>query len=190
MRRALKISCGAFAVLLALGVSLVGGLYIAGNTQSGRGMIEMLTSRLTSGHVKLSGLAGSFPKHLFIERLELRDERGTWLLAERVNLDWSPFAYIARGLQVNRLQVARLNMQRLPESSKPRDKVPVSIPRIDVGGISVDLLELGRVEQIQAVNKMIAQQLVADHEQAGEGQRRRRGIPHRQACADRLHNSW
>ncbi|MDP9083682.1 MAG: translocation/assembly module TamB domain-containing protein [Pseudomonadota bacterium] len=143
MRRALKISCGAFAVLLALGVSLVGGLYIAGNTQSGRGMIEMLTSRLTSGHVKLSGLAGSFPKHLFIERLELRDERGTWLLAERVNLDWSPFAYIARGLQVNRLQVARLNMQRLPESSKPRDKAPVSIPRIDVGGISVDLLELG-----------------------------------------------
>ena len=142
MRRALKISVWTLAVSFIMGVVSVAVLYVAGTTDSGRAMIERLTYRLTGGNVKLSGLAGTFPEHLFLARLELRDVRGPWLYAERINLDWSPLALLGRRLQVNRLQVAHINIRHLPVSaSKPQD-TPISIPRIDVASMSVDLLEL------------------------------------------------
>src|SRR5712664_154200 len=135
MRRALKISAwlvGASALLILL---LVGALFIAGNTDSGRTMIEKLTRDLTSGHVSLSGLSGSFPQHLMVEHFQLR--------AERVTLDWSPLALLARRVQVDTLHAAEVDMERLPESSPNARGGAVSIPRIDVASLSVDLLKMG-----------------------------------------------
>ncbi len=114
MRRALKITAwavGAFALLMLL---VVGSLFMAGNTDRGRAMLEKLTHGLTSGHVSLSGLAGEFPQHLTAERFELRDDRGVWLRAERVTLNWSPLALLARRLQIDSLHAATLDMERLP----------------------------------------------------------------------------
>src|SRR6266478_6029890 len=143
MRRALKISAwvvGASALLLLL---LGGALFIAGNTDSGRAMIEKLTRDLTSGHVSLSGLSGSFPQHLMVEHFQLSDDRGVWLRAERVTLDWSPLALLARRVQVDTLHAAEVDMERLPQSSPNAHGGAVSMPRIDVASMSVDLLKLG-----------------------------------------------
>jgi translocation and assembly module TamB len=144
MRRALKISAwvaGSLALLIAL---FMGALLIAGNTGSGRAMIEKLTHRLTSGHVSLSGLAGSFPAHLMLARLELSDDRGVWLSAEQVALDWSPAALLARRLQIDALHAATVDMERLPESPpNTHSNEPVSIPRIDVAAVTVDVVKLG-----------------------------------------------
>src|SRR5260370_13394998 len=143
MRGVLKISAwvmGASALLILL---LGGDLFIAGNTDSGRAMIEKLTRDLTSGHVSLSGLAGSFPQHLTVEHFQLSDDRGVWLRAERVTLDWSPPALLARRVQVDTLHAAEVDMERLPESSANARGGAVSIPRIDVAGMSVDLVKLG-----------------------------------------------
>src|SRR5258707_2693063 len=142
MRRALKISAwlvGASALLLLL---LGGALFIAGNTDSGRKMIEKLTRDLTSGHVSLSGLSGSFPQHLMVEHFQLSDGRGVWLRAERITLDWFPPALLSRRVQVDTLHAAALDMERLPESSPNARGGAVSIPRIDVVSMSVDLLKL------------------------------------------------
>ena len=92
MRRALKISAWAMGAASLLALLLGGTVFIAGNTDSGRAMIERLTLRLTSGHVSLSGLNGSFPQGLTLERLQLSDYRGVWLTAERVSVGWSPLA--------------------------------------------------------------------------------------------------
>src|SRR5882672_7613127 len=100
MRRAVELTTyiiGASALLTFL---LGGVLFIAGNTDSGRSMIEKLTRSLTSGHVSLSGLAGSFPQQLVVARLELSDDRGVWLRADRVTLDWSPLALLWRRVQI------------------------------------------------------------------------------------------
>jgi translocation and assembly module TamB len=144
MRRALKISAwvmGASALLILL---LGGALFYAGNTDSGRAMIEKATRGLTSGHVSLSGLSGSFPQHLMIEHFQLSDDRGVWLSAERVALDWSPLALLARRVQVDALHAAKVDVERLPESSpNTHGGGDVSIPRIDVASMSVDLLRLG-----------------------------------------------
>src|SRR5260370_1842875 len=142
MRGVLKISAwvmGASALLILL---LGGDLFIAGNTDSGRAMIEKLTRDLTSGHVSLSGLAGSFPQHLTVEHFQLSDDRGVWLRAERVTLDWSPLALLARRVQIDTLHAAEVDMERMPESSTKAHGSAVSIPRIHVASMSVYLLNM------------------------------------------------
>lgn len=143
MRRALKVSAwavGGFALLILV---LGGVLIVGGNSNAGRALIEKLTYRLTSGHVSLAGLTGSFPQALFIERLQLSDDRGVWLTAERVTLDWSPAALLARRLQIDALHAAAVDMERLPESSPNAPSGTVSIPHIDVAGLAVDVVTLG-----------------------------------------------
>ena len=92
-------------------------VFIVGNTAAGRVQIEKLVARLTAGNVQLSGLAGSFPSHLTLEELQLRDAAGVWLTAKKIELDWTPWAYLEGRLQIDRLQVASVDMERLPQSS-------------------------------------------------------------------------
>jgi translocation and assembly module TamB len=144
MRRAIKISAWALGGLALLILLLVGALFNVGNTGPGRAMIEKATSRLTSGHVLLSGLAGAFPRQLTLQRLQLSDDRGVWLSAERVTLHWSPLTLLARRLQIDTLHAAVVDMERLPESSsKASSSGEVSIPRIDVADLTVDIVKLG-----------------------------------------------
>ncbi|MDP9007117.1 MAG: translocation/assembly module TamB domain-containing protein [Pseudomonadota bacterium] len=143
MRRSLKVAAwvlGASALLLLL---LIGTLLIVGNSGKGRVQIERLTARLTGGHVQLSGLAGSFPGHLTLEQLQLRDAAGVWLTATRIELDWTPLAYLEGRLQIDRLHVASVDMERLPQSSSTPGSAEASIPRIDVAQASFDMLHLG-----------------------------------------------
>jgi translocation and assembly module TamB len=143
MRRTLRICAWALGGTLSLAVLLVGAVYIAGNTDRGRVMIENLTRHLTAGQVSLSGLAGSFPHELTLERLELSDARGVWLTAEKVTVSWSPLALLANRVQVAALHVGSIDMPRLPEPSPTSHSHEPSIPRIDVANMSVDLLKLG-----------------------------------------------
>jgi translocation and assembly module TamB len=144
VRRFLKViawTAGAVALLLML---VIGTVLILGNTSAGRVQIEKLVARLTSGNVQLSGLAGSFPSHLTLEELKLQDAAGVWLTAEKIELDWTPWAYLEGRLQIDRLQVASVDMERLPQSSPSSpSRGEVSIPRIDVAQASLALVHLG-----------------------------------------------
>ena len=143
MRRSLRIAAwvaGASALLLLV---VVGALWIFINTAAGRTEIEKLTFRLTGGSVHLAGLAGTLPRHPTLDTLELRDSRGVWLTARKIELSWSPLAYLEGRLQVDRLHVASVDMERLPQSSSTAGGGEVSIPHIDVAQASVDLLRLG-----------------------------------------------
>jgi translocation and assembly module TamB len=143
MRRSLKITAWSFSALALLLLLLIGTVWIAGNTAAGRVQIEKLTARLTKGQVRLSGLAGSFPSHLTVEQLQLSDAAGVWLTAKRIELDWTPLAYLQDRLQIDRLHVASVDMERLPQSASTPGNGEVSIPRIDVAEASFDLLHLG-----------------------------------------------
>jgi translocation and assembly module TamB len=144
MRRTFKIIGAALGGLLLLIVAVGGALVIIGNTGPGRAMIEQMTSRLTDGRVKLTGLAGSFPAQLTLEQLQLSDDRGVWLTAEKVSLRWTPSALLLNRLQVDRLHAAVVVMERLPESSAgATPAAPPSIPHIDAAIVSIDELRLG-----------------------------------------------
>src|ERR1700691_6735678 len=141
MRRALKIFAWTFGGLLLIAALLVGGVYVAGNSASGRLAMERIVYRLTSAQVKLSGLGGAFPSHLTLDRLELSDVHGVWLWADHIALNWSPPDLARRYIRADSLKVARLSMQRLPVTSDHGGKV--SIPHIGIGQFSIDVVELG-----------------------------------------------
>src|SRR6185503_8300343 len=121
MPRALKISAWVVGSLLALVALLVIAVLILGNTESGRALVVRMTSRLTDGHVQLTGIHGSFPAALDLDKLQLSDDRGVWLVAERISLRWSPSALLTRHVEVDTLHVGRLHIERAPVS-KPDNK--------------------------------------------------------------------
>ena len=144
MRRPFKIIGAALGGLLLLIMAVGGALVITGNTGPGRAMIERMTSRLTDGYVKVTGLGGSFPAELTLEKLQLSDARGVWLTAEKVSLRWTPSAMLLHRLQIDNLHAAVVVMERLPESSSgATHSAPPSIPHIDATMVSIDELKLG-----------------------------------------------
>lgn len=142
MRRALRITAWTVGSVLLLVVGLAAAVLVAGNTARGRALIEQATARLTDGHVRLAGLSGSFPAAIDLEQLQLSDERGVWLTADRVSLRWSPLALLRRHLKVESLRVVRLDIERRPVSQPSRSASP-SLPRIDVQQLSIGTLALG-----------------------------------------------
>jgi len=144
MRRGLKISAWTGLALLTLFLLLTGALLVLGNTDGGRALITRVTSRLTDGHVQLSGIGGTFPQAVDLARLQLSDDRGVWLVAEHISLRWSPMALLTRHVKVDALHVARLHIERAPQPRKDsKPSAPISIPHSDLADVSVDVLELG-----------------------------------------------
>jgi translocation and assembly module TamB len=144
MRRSLKVIVWIVAGVVLLLMLAIGTIWVVGNTSAGRVQIEKLVARLTHGNVQLSGLAGSFPNHLTLEELKLKDDVGVWLTAEKIELDWTPWDYLERRLQIDRLQVASVDMERLPQSaSPPGSHGEPYIPRIDVAQASLNVVHLG-----------------------------------------------
>jgi translocation and assembly module TamB len=144
MGRALKISAWTLGSLLLLVVILVGTVLIIGNTGSGRALIIRTTTRLTDGHVQLSGINGSFPAALDLDQLQLSDDRGVWLNAEHISLRWSPLSLLARHILVDSLHVGLLDIERAPVT-KPDDKPSseFTFPHSDITQLGVDTLQLG-----------------------------------------------
>jgi translocation and assembly module TamB len=144
MRRAPKIAAWiAGGVLLLIAVVVV-GVFIVGNTQSGRAMVIRLTPRITQGHVQLAGIHGSFPAALDLDRLELHDADGVWLYADHISLRWSPAALLVRHVKVDTLHISRLHVERAPLPEKPeKPSSSSSIPHSDLANLSIDTLELG-----------------------------------------------
>ncbi len=143
MRRSLRISVWIGGSLAALIVLLTVALLVAGNTDAGRGLIQRLTYRLTGGYVKLTGLGGTFPADLTLDRLELIDRGGVWLTAEHIALRWSPSALLERRIRAKSLTVARLDMERTPLPSATPSTGKPFIPHVDIDRFSIDVVQLG-----------------------------------------------
>ena len=143
MRRGLRIASWFAGSVLLLIVALVGALLIAGNTSGGRIWLENVTARVTSGKVRISGLAGSFPSAIDVQQLQLSDVRGTWLTGERVTLHWSPLALLTRHVKVESLILGRLAIERAPVSEPSKKGSTTHLPHIDIAQLSIGALELG-----------------------------------------------
>ena len=185
MRRSLRISAWIAGSLAALMVLLIVAVLVAGNTGAGRAMIERLTYRLTGGNVKLTGLGGSFPSDLTLDRLELIDRGGVWLTAEHIALRWSPSALLERRIQASSLTVARLDMERTPLPSGTPSTGKPFVPHVDIDRFSIDVVQLGAALAGRPVTLSIARQR-ADGVARGCAYRRA-GASHRPRRRRRLH---
>jgi len=142
MRRALKVAAIALGALCVAAAALVGAVWLAGNTAVGRTWIEDLTFRLSGGVVRLTGLGGSLPRDLTLDSLELRDAAGVWLTAEHLSATWSPLELLDRRIVVDRLQAARVHMERTPKGGGGRGGGG-TLPHIEVWQFAFESVELG-----------------------------------------------
>jgi len=147
MRRALRIALWSIAGVLLLAALLVGAVLVAGNIRAGRALIERETVALTSGRVRIEGLAGTFPTAIDIGRLELADPHGVWMTAERIELRWSPLALIGWDLHIERFAIDRVEVARRPVSAPApsgtrRARRNTSLPAIDIDQLAIGTLEL------------------------------------------------
>ena len=144
MRRPLKISLWVLGSVLGLVIVLIGALLVTANTDSGRAFMARTTSRLTDGHVQLTGIHGSFPAALDLDRLQLSDDQGVWLFAEHISLRWSPWNLLGRHILVDSLHVGLLHMERTPTPEPDNNPSSgFSFPHSDLTQLTVDTLELG-----------------------------------------------
>jgi translocation and assembly module TamB len=136
----------AFALLaLAAVATLLAALALfLANTPWGRQAIENATARLSDGAVIVVGLAGNFPEDLRAARVELRDNQGTWLVADDVQVRWSPAQLLHNAVRLDLVQAARVQFARTPVARAARpDRASIGLPRIDVERIGLARVELG-----------------------------------------------
>jgi translocation and assembly module TamB len=97
--------------------------------------------------IRITGVNGSLPFAMRVERLEIADSQGVWLTAKDVVLDWLPLALIADHLKIDRLQAAAVDITRRPLEAKTRperqDSAGSGLPRrFSVDAVAIDRLTL------------------------------------------------
>ena len=96
-------------------VALVLVLALLVNTGFGQRTVASLVEPLSGGRVAVEGLSGSIPASLRVQRVELRDDDGPWLVIDNAALDWSPFALLRNRVDVSRLEAEHVAVMRLPK---------------------------------------------------------------------------
>jgi translocation and assembly module TamB len=146
LSRPAKIAVWAGAGLFGLLLAIIAAVFIIPNTDNGRALIERKTSDLTQGRIRISGIHGSFPAALDLDKLEIRDAQGLWLWAEHISLRWTPSALLARHVDVDSLRIALLHVERapVPEKEEKPSSSSSSVPRTDLRDLTVETLELGK----------------------------------------------
>ncbi|HVP84406.1 MAG TPA: translocation/assembly module TamB domain-containing protein [Rhizomicrobium sp.] len=123
---------GAAAMLLAL-------IIVFGNTGMGRHSIEWLVPRLSGGQVTLKGLGGRFPENLRVSRLEVRDDKGLWLTADDVAVDWAPLAYLWNKIEIDNVTARQIDVLRRPVETSTSEGEG---PHIEIAALKVDRLNV------------------------------------------------
>jgi len=140
--KALAWTSGILAAVISLLIVVV---LITANTHPGRDLIERMVPKLTDGLVELQGLGGRFPWDLQVARIEVADADGSWLVIEKLRLDWAPSHLLIGEALIDRLTAERIDLARLPTSSAESSETSTfSLPvRIRLRSLDVARFDLG-----------------------------------------------
>ena len=146
MRRVFKVILWIAAILIGLPVLAVLALDIALNTGAGRNFAAHEINALSGGTVRITGLAGHFPKYIAARRIAIADRKGRYLVIDDAVLRWSPFALLHRTIDISDLTAKRIDILRQPVPAaakpKPKQSAASSIPKIS---LVLGHLEIGRL---------------------------------------------
>ncbi len=113
--------------VFVLPMILVVVLFLAANTESGRGLIVRGIEQASGGQVLLSGLGGLLPLAPRLAHLELRDADGTWLEIDDVALAVDGGELLRGTLAFDTLSARTLVLRRLPLSQAAAAE-PLQLP--------------------------------------------------------------
>lgn len=128
MRRVFKVILWIVAILIALPVLAVLALDIALNTGAGRNFATHEINALSGGTVRITGLAGHFPKYIAARRIAIADRKGRYLVIDDAVLRWSPFSLLHRMIDISDLTAKRIDILRQPVP-RPRNRSRNHPPR-------------------------------------------------------------
>lgn len=143
-------------VLFLAGIGVLFGLLLGfAQTPFGKRQIVgfMSSSLEKEGRVRLKfgELQGFFPFHFRLDRLQVSDGDGPWMVAEEIVMHWSPLPLLSGRLCIRELQAERLGIDRIPETdtrerepAKELPKWPAALKRLRLERFVVKRLELGK----------------------------------------------
>jgi translocation and assembly module TamB len=107
---------------VAIGVAVTavivgGGLWYLGRETT----LQMIAQRVagaSGGKLTLSGVSGSLYGHMHIGHVVFRTETSL-MTADDIDIDWKPWQYLSRGVEINKLYAKSLRMETLKESDEP-----------------------------------------------------------------------
>lgn len=113
---------------VAIGFAVTGALLAGAYWYFGReSTLQMLVQRVANtsgGSIVVTGVTGSLYSSMHMKKLVFKSPEQL-ITAENLEIDWSPFQYLTKGIAINKLHVMSLRMDTLKESEKA--KMPVSL---------------------------------------------------------------
>ncbi|MGE3871718.1 MAG: translocation/assembly module TamB domain-containing protein [Parvibaculaceae bacterium] len=135
------IALAALALLLAAGFGFL-------QTGPGKSFIADTVSALASGNgltVRISGIDGFVPARMGIGRIEIADAKGTFAIAEGLNIDWSPLKLVNGMVSAQALEAKKVSLLRLPELPPAPEGEPAAspaLPRLDISHLAIPEIDV------------------------------------------------
>ncbi|MCF8469993.1 MAG: hypothetical protein K9G30_04360, partial [Parvibaculum sp.] len=126
--------------LLAFGFGLVGltlavialAIGVLNIPAARKGLLDTVLTMVNDGQVtvEVGRLGGEWPGRLRLRDLAIGDADGVWLRLAKADLDWRPLALWHGELHVTRLDLAGLDVARLPGEEESRDSETALLPAL------------------------------------------------------------
>ena len=115
------------------------------NTDPGRRFVaDQLGGYTTASglNIKVGRIDGSLYGRMILSDVRVSDPKGVFLTSPRLSVDWRPFAYLRKHVDVRALDTELVTLQRRPAlTTVPSDPNAPTLPDLD---IDVDRLHIGR----------------------------------------------
>jgi len=132
-------------VALTLILAFGGRMYLV--TGPGRDLVtSFVTGQKISryGRINVEGLSGDLFDDFTLARVTVTDEKGIWLEARDVHVDWSYWPLVTRRFQATEITARSIRLLRRPEIEPPDGKPPRPMPisvEIDRFTADIELME-------------------------------------------------
>jgi translocation and assembly module TamB len=106
------------AIGVAVTAVVIGGAVWYGGRETTLQMIAQRVAGASGGKLTLTGVTGSLYGHMHIGHVVFRTETQV-MTADDIDIDWKPWQYLSRGVEIDKLYAKSLRMETLKESTEP-----------------------------------------------------------------------
>jgi translocation and assembly module TamB len=103
--------------VVVVGVVLGGAVWYLGRETTLQ-MIAQRVANASGGKLTLSGVSGSLYGHMHIGHVVFRTETSV-TTADDIDIDWKPWQYLSRGVEIDKLYARVVRVETLKESTEP-----------------------------------------------------------------------
>jgi len=129
--------------VVVTGVVLGGAVWYLGRETTLQ-MIAQRVANASGGKLTLSGVSGSLYGHMHIGHVVFRTETSV-MTADNIDIDWKPWQYLSRGVEIDKLYAQSLRMETIKETDEPSTMPERLAPPFKV---AVDDARLGKLVMV------------------------------------------